>query len=165
MRVLGIDPGLNRTGYAVLERADTAIRIVEAGIISPSKSRHPADLANRLKVLYDELTELIEQTNPQALAVEQLFSHYKHPRTAILMGHARGIILLSAAQHDMTVHHYMPTQVKSRITGSGRASKEQMQYAILKQLHLPQLPEPHDVADALAIALCHLESGLMIASA
>jgi crossover junction endodeoxyribonuclease RuvC len=89
------------------------------------------------------------------MVVEQLFAHYEHPRTAILMGHARGVILLAAAKNDVPVVSYAASRVKKTITGHGRATKEQMQHAITRELKLPKLPEPHDVADALAIALCH----------
>src|SRR5207237_2576500 len=96
-----------------------------------------------------------EQFQPSVLAVEQLYAHYQHPRTAILMGHARGTILLAAAQRGLEVVSYNATRIKKTITGSGRASKEQMQRTIQRELGLAQVPEPADVADALAAALCH----------
>jgi crossover junction endodeoxyribonuclease RuvC len=99
--------------------------------------------------------EVIEQLRPKRVAMEQLFAHYAHPRTAILMGHARGTILLAAAQHDLPVCSYAPARIKKTITGHGRATKEQMQYAMATELGLPRMPEPHDVADALAAALCY----------
>ena len=89
------------------------------------------------------------------VAVEQLYAHYNHPRTAILMAHARGVIFLAAAKHSLPVVSYNATSIKKTITGHGRASKEQMQQAIMSELSLPKLPEPHDVSDALAAALCH----------
>jgi crossover junction endodeoxyribonuclease RuvC len=97
----------------------------------------------------------MEQFHPCAVAVEQLFAHYDHPRTAILMAHARGVILLAAAQRDLAMVSYAATRIKKTITGSGRASKEQVQYTIQRELGLASLPEPPDVADALAAALCH----------
>ena len=101
------------------------------------------------------LIEMLQQFRPEALALEELYSHYKRPRTAILMGHARGVICLAAAEAGIPVVHYAATQVKNILTGSGRASKSQMQSAIQRELALPEVPEPPDVADALAIALCH----------
>jgi len=92
------------------------------------------------------------------LALEQVHSRVKHPRTAILMAHARGVIMLSAAQHDVPVVGYAPTRIKKTLTGHGRAPKEQMQYAIQSALGLERLPEPHDVADACAVALCHFQT-------
>jgi crossover junction endodeoxyribonuclease RuvC len=89
------------------------------------------------------------------MAVEQLYAHYEHPRTAILMAHARGAFLLAGAQRSIPVLSYAATKVKKLVTGSGRASKEQMQHAVARELNLAGPPEPHDVADALAVALCH----------
>ncbi len=153
-RVLGIDPGLNTTGYAVLEARGERPFLCEAGIIQPSPGRKPTEMAQRLKSLYTSLVEVLELYHPKLMVVEQLYAHYQHPRTAILMAHARGVILLAAGVKDIPVMSLTVTEIKSRITGSGRASKEQMQHAMLRELNLPTLPEPHDVADALAIALC-----------
>ena len=100
------------------------------------------------------MIEVIDQFRPTYLAIEQLYAHYDHPRTAILMGHARGVILLAAAQKGLTVHGFASTQVKKTITGSGRASKEQMQLTMLREFRLATMPEPANVADAMAIALC-----------
>jgi crossover junction endodeoxyribonuclease RuvC len=155
MRILGIDPGLNTTGYAILEISQEKPKIAEAGIIRTSQNRETPDMAIRLKTLYDGLVEIVNQYQPQVLVVEQLYAHYEHPRTAILMAHARGVIFLAGTQQDIPVVSYNATQIKKTITGNGRASKEQMQYTILRELNLKELPEPHDVADALGIALCH----------
>src|SRR5207249_12032118 len=101
------------------------------------------------------LVEVIEQFRPEAVAVEQLYAHYNHPRTAILMGHARGVVFLAAAQRGLPVASYNATRIKKTITGSGRASKDQVQRTIQRELGLAKVPEPPDVADALAVALCH----------
>jgi crossover junction endodeoxyribonuclease RuvC len=154
-RVLGIDPGLQVTGYAVLEPSDKGPRVCEAGVVRSAEGRDPADMARRLKTLYDGVCEVIDQWRPAAIAVEQLYAHYDHPRTAILMAHARGAYLLAGAQRGIPVISYAAARVKKLITGSGRAGKEQMQHAIARELGLAKLPEPHDVADALAVALCH----------
>ena len=119
------------------------------------EGRAAADMAERLLALYNGIEEVLEQYHPQVMAVEQLYAHYEHPRTAILMGHARGAILLAAAQHGVKVVSYNATRIKKTITGHGRASKEQMQVTMQRELNLPRLPEPADVADALAAALCH----------
>jgi crossover junction endodeoxyribonuclease RuvC len=155
MRILGIDPGLKTTGYAVVDKAGSSPRIVEAGIIQPADGSEKADMAKRLQLLYASLLEVIDQLRPGTLVVEQLYSHYQHPRTAILMAHARGVIFLAGAQRNLPVISYSATQIKKTITGNGRASKEQMQHAMLREFGLPKLPEPHDVSDALAVALCH----------
>lgn len=159
MRILGLDPGLQTTGYAVLEATDAGPKICDAGVIRSTEARDPADMAQRLGTLYDGLCEVLDEWKPNVMAVEQLYAHYDHPRTAILMAHARGVYFLAGIQRGIPVLSYAATQVKKLITGSGRASKEQMQYAITRELGLTKPPEPHDVADALAIALCHYFAG------
>jgi crossover junction endodeoxyribonuclease RuvC len=151
-RILGIDPGLNVTGYGVLEVVDDKLRLCEAGVIR-GRSRH--SLTARLAEIHAGVAEVIAAFKPQVMALEELYSHYARPRTAILMGHARGVICLAAAQAEIPVVHYSATQVKKILTGSGRAPKLQVQRAIQHELHLAQPPDPPDVADALAIALCH----------
>jgi crossover junction endodeoxyribonuclease RuvC len=154
-RILGVDPGLQVTGYAVLEVRSDGPHVCEAGIIRTTEGRAATDMAGRLQVLYDGIVDVLDQFRPREVAVEQLFAHYDHPRTAILMAHARGVIFLAAAQRHLPVISYNATQVKKTITGNGRASKDQMQRAIQRELALDRLPEPADVADALAAALCH----------
>lgn len=155
VRVLGIDPGLQVTGYAVIETRSGSPRVLEAGVIRSAEGRTSSDMAHRLRNLYDGIVEILDQFRPTAVAVEQLFAHYEHPRTAILMGHARGVLLLAAAQRGLTVQSYNATRIKKTITGHGRASKEQVQRTMQRELGLATLPEPPDVADALAAALCH----------
>jgi|SRR5579883_2536285 len=154
-RILGIDPGLQVTGYAVIETAGPKPRPLEAGVIRSAEGRDTSDMARRLKVLYDGIVEVMDQWSPTAVAVEQLYAHYEHPRTAILMAHARGVFFLAGGQRGVPVLSYPSTRIKKTVTGAGRASKEQMQYAVMRELGLAKLPEPHDVADALAVALCH----------
>jgi crossover junction endodeoxyribonuclease RuvC len=154
-RILGIDPGLQITGYAVVELAPAGPKVCEAGVIRTSESKPPPDLAVRLCSLYDGLVEVLDEFQPAAVAVEQLYAHYLHPRTAILMGHARGVIFLAAGQRKLPVVSYNATTIKKTITGNGRASKEQVQRTIQRELNLAAVPEPPDVADALAAALCH----------
>src|SRR5438128_929272 len=108
-RILGIDPGLQVTGYAVLEVTAGKPLVREAGVIRSKESGQSIDIAQRIRVLYDSLVEVIEQSRPTSVAVEQLYAHYKHPRTAILMAHARGVIFLAAAQRDLPVVSYNAT--------------------------------------------------------
>lgn len=150
-RFLGIDPGLNTSGYGVIETCRSGIRLVEAGVI---RTKPKASLEHRLGELHESLSEIVSSLHPEMMALEQLFSHYQRPRTAILMGHARGVICLCAQTAGIRVESYAPTRVKKLLTGSGRAPKSQMQLAVKLQLNLSTLPEPADVADALAIALC-----------
>jgi len=153
-RILGIDPGLAITGYGVLEFAQPRPIVCEAGIIRTADD-DATEMADKVLSVYNGLVEVIAQFKPEAMAVEQLYAHYDHPRTAILMGHARGVIFLAAAQQQIPVVSYASTHVKKIITGNGRASKEQVQRTIQSELGLANLPEPPDVADALAVALCH----------
>jgi crossover junction endodeoxyribonuclease RuvC len=152
-RILGIDPGLQITGYAVLEVAPHSPKICEAGIIR-SRERS-GDLARRVLFLYNGIVEVIDQFRPGVVVVEQLYAHYQHPRTAILMAHARGVVFLAAAQRDLPLVSYNATRIKRTVTGSGRASKDQVQRTIQRELGLAKVPEPPDVADALAVSLCH----------
>jgi crossover junction endodeoxyribonuclease RuvC len=155
-RVLGLDPGLQVTGYAVLEPGPTAPHVCEAGVIRSAEGQpRTTEMPQRLLSLYDGLVEVLDQFHPTAVAVEQLFAHYDHPRTAILMGHARGVLLLAAGQRGLPVFSYMASRIKKTITGHGRASKEQVQRTVQRELGLAKLPDPPDVADALAAALCH----------
>ena len=152
-RILGIDPGLQITGYGVIESASGRPRVCEAGVIRTTGAA--AKLVDRIQTIHGGLLEIIDQFRPEAMAVEQLYAHYNHPRTAILMAHARGVALLAAGQRGLDVVSYNATRIKKTITGSGRASKEQVQRTIQRELGLAQMPDPPDVADALAVALCH----------
>lgn len=154
-RVLGIDPGLNITGYGVIERVGGKLKIVEAGVIRGGDRR---SLAKRLHEIHSGVTDVIAQFHPDTVAIEELYSHYERPRTSILMGHARGVICLAAAQAGIPVTAYASTKVKKLLTGNGRAPKPQMQNAICREFGLTTAPEPPDVADALAIAISHLFS-------
>lgn len=152
MRVLGIDPGIRITGYGCVETFGQALepRLVEGGVLRFAAT---GSLEDRLCTMHADLAGLIAQLQPQVVAVEKLYAHYRHPRTAIIMGHARGVILLAARQAGLEVEHLPSTEVKKSITGNGHASKEQMQQAIASQCRLSAPPSPPDVADALAIAL------------
>jgi crossover junction endodeoxyribonuclease RuvC len=114
-------------------------------------------MAGRLLMLHEGVLEILDLFPPSALALEQVHSHIKHPRTSILMAHARGVIVLAAAERGVPVVGYAATRIKKTLTGSGKAGKEQMQHAIQLELGLDKLPEPHDVADACAVALCHYQ--------
>jgi len=151
-RILGIDPGLNITGYGVVETTDTGLKLIEAGVVRGSSGE---SLTKRVHEIHTGVCDIISSLKPNCVAIEELYSHYDRPRTSILMGHARGVICLAAAQANIPVVHYAATQVKKILTGNGRAPKSQMQLAIQREFSLNQPPEPPDVADALAIALCH----------
>lgn len=154
-RYLGIDPGLNRTGYTLLSRAGGGPVLEEGGVIT---SRRSLSLAERVSEIGQGIVEVLEEFSPQSVAIEKVFSHGQFPKTAIMMAHARGAILFAAAQRQIPVVHYTPTQIKRLLTGCGRASKEQIQLAVQRELDLPEILEPNDVADACAVALCHYHS-------
>ena len=158
MRVLGVDPGLETTGYALVDTAGGQMRIVEAGVV---RSTAREVLPRRLAALHDGIAEVLEQHHPDALVLEELYAHYGHPTTAILMGHARGVICLAAEHAKVPVIGYLPTRIKKAITGHGHATKLQMQRMVQRLLSLRAVPEPPDVADALALALAHIHIAAM----
>jgi crossover junction endodeoxyribonuclease RuvC len=162
MRILGIDPGLRITGYGVIEWKPVRPVLIDGGVI---RLEPKTSLADRLVELDGELEKLFEEHHPNICAVEQLYAHYSHPRTAILMGHARGVILLAARRKGIRVEHFPANRIKQSVTGNGHASKLQVQRAIQSQWRLPEPPEPPDVADALAVALCcgmHLQGEMTL---
>lgn len=152
---LGIDPGLNRTGYAILARTPRGPALREAGVI---RSTPKTSLAERVLEIGQGLREVCQQYKPEVMAIEQVFSTGEFPKSALLMAHARGAILFTAADCGVHVVHYTPRQIKKLLTGSGKADKSQVQRAIANELHLDRLLEPHDVSDAAAVALCHYYS-------
>lgn len=154
-RVLGIDPGLRITGYGVLEvdAPGSVPKLIEAGVLRLVAGD---PLEQRLAQLQRDLDQLFDDLQPTCLAVENLYAHYRHPRTAILMAHARGVILLCGQRRGVAIAHLPSTEVKKAVTGYGHASKEQIQQAVADQLRLDAPPSPPDVADAIAIALTHI---------
>ncbi|HEC03022.1 MAG TPA: crossover junction endodeoxyribonuclease RuvC [Phycisphaerales bacterium] len=151
MRILGIDPGLQVCGYACLEAERGQEKLIEAGVM---RTECEDALERRLNRIAEDTRSLLRDLRPEVVAVEQLYSHYAHPRTAILMGHARGVILQECAAATIEVRSFSATRIKKSITGNGRASKEQVQRTIQTILCMAELPEPNDVADAIAAAMC-----------
>ena len=156
MRVLGIDPGLNISGYGIIESlGDDDLNIIEAGII---RTNAKAEMDNRLVEIGREFDSVLKQFQPDVMAIEELYSHFNHPKTSIIMAHARGLMIFKAAEAGIGVVSYASTRIKKCLTGHGRATKEQMQKAVQTNMGLKSLPEPSDVADALAVAWCHLQA-------
>jgi crossover junction endodeoxyribonuclease RuvC len=151
MKILGIDPGLQICGYAVIEADRNRTKLLEAGVCRTSAK---TSMEKRLVQIADDINSLLEKFSPACMAVEDLYSHYAHPKTAILMGHARGVILASACKRGTDVKSYAATRIKKSLTGNGHASKLQVQRSITSLLGLAKMPEPADVADAIAVALC-----------
>ncbi len=153
MRILGIDPGLSITGYGLIEDTGTKIKLIEAGVIRTSSDK---SISDRLFKIYDGLSEIIEEFRPEILVLEKVYSHYRHPVTSILMGHARGVVCLLCGKYNLQLINYASTRLKKSIVGEGRASKRQVASMVKTLLRLKKLPEPEDITDALALAISHL---------
>jgi crossover junction endodeoxyribonuclease RuvC len=157
MRVLGVDPGLRTTGYGIIEADGAAFRLIEGGVLRP-KTTLP--LEGRLAQLHEAMLEVVRATRPDHMVVEELWSAPKHPPTAVLMGHARGVIVLAAGQCDVTLAELSHVTVKRALTGNGAARKDQVRAMVCVHLGLSVSPEPDDVSDALALALVWAMRGL-----
>lgn len=154
--VLGVDPGTAVTGYGVVRRgADGALSLLECGVI---RTDARAELADRLRDIHLGVLEVIERTQPGAMAVEGVF-YAKNVRTSVVLGHARGAILLAASLRGLRVAEYPPAEIKSAVVGAGRATKDQVGLMVQRLLKLRAVPKPHDAADGIAIALCHCFRG------
>jgi crossover junction endodeoxyribonuclease RuvC len=153
MKILGIDPGTVVMGYGIVESVNDEPSLIDFGAITvPEKS----DITERLNFLYNNLTEIIRTHHPQVVAVEQPFIA-KNVRSAMAIGRAQAIALLAAARSGIPAYEYTPTQVKQQVANYGASSKEQIQEMVRLQLGLDEVPQPNDAADALAVALCHLQ--------
>lgn len=152
-RILGVDPGLITTGYGIIDVVNGEPALLEGGII---RTPTTLPLEKRLSTIFYGIQELVLEFLPECLALEEIHTQIERPRVAVMMGHARGVICLAAAVNQIPVSSYAPTQIKSALTGNGRASKEQIRRMIELRLKLKTTPEPLDVSDALAVALCHL---------
>lgn len=153
MRVLGVDPGLGITGYGVIDAKNGGIKLLEAGVI---RTNAKDTIENRLSKIYNGLKGLIEELKPEACVLEELYSHYKHPRTVISMAHARGTVALLCAECKLKLIGYSPKRIRKAVLGNGNASKEQIQQMIQNIFKLKSAPQPLDVTDALALAIGHV---------
>jgi len=153
VRVLGVDPALRTTGYGAIERRNGRVHLVEAGVVVP---RVGGTLEERLRELHDGICEVIAQTAPSLVVIEELYTSYRNPRAALLMGHARGVLCLASAQAGVAVHTLGHARVKRALVGSGSARKDQVNAMVTRLLGLRQAPKPNDVSDALALALAFL---------
>jgi crossover junction endodeoxyribonuclease RuvC len=157
MLILGIDPGIGRTGWGIIEVHGSQFTVHHFGCIETLANDA---LPNRLFALYDEILNIIDEHQPEEFAIEDLFFN-TNAKTALIVGQARGVVLLAAAQKNLPVAVYTPLQVKMALTGYGRAEKNQIGVMVKTVLHLPSIPTPDDTADALAIALTHAFSRKM----
>jgi crossover junction endodeoxyribonuclease RuvC len=154
VRILGIDPGYGITGFGVIEADRGKQSLITCGAITTPAG---VDFSARLEIIYNDMTELIRATKPDAVAIEELFFG-QNVTTGIGVAQSRGVILLAIRQAGLEVTSYKPMQVKQALVGYGNASKHQMQEMTKRLLHLPAMPKPDDAADAIAIALCHARS-------
>lgn len=154
MRVLGIDPGLATVGYGLVDKNGNIFKAVDYGHISTTAD---TKLPQRLMIIFQSIQQLIMRFSPDVLAMEKLFFS-KNSATAMKVGEARGAIIMAAAEKELPVSEYTPLQVKQAVAGYGRAGKKQVQEMICLLLKLAEQPKPDDAADALAVALCHLQS-------
>ena len=154
MRILGIDPGFAIVGYGVIDYENSKYKTVDYGKITTPAGM---DMPLRLKEVYDGVLRLIELFKPDILAIEELFFN-TNVKTAIAVGHARGVIVLAAANSGIKINEYTPLQIKQAVVGYGRADKNQVQQMVKMFLGLKEVPKPDDTADALAVAICHANS-------
>ena len=155
MIVLGIDPGTAATGYGVVSGEPFgSLSLIECGVIRTT-SRDP--LPVRLRELYEDMSALIARHKPQAVSVEDVF-YAKNVRTTVVLGHARGVLLLAAAQAGVEIYEYPPAEIKKAVVGRGAATKEQVQFMVARLLRLRTPPQPNDAADGTAAALAHIMS-------
>ena len=160
MRVFGIDPGSGRTGYGCIDGNGPRHRLVAYGAISAVPG---ATLPDRLSAIHANLKKLLATHRPDCVALENLF-HAKNARSALILGHARGVAMLAAVDAGLPVIEYTPAEVKVAVVGYGRAEKGQIQQMVKLLLGLDEVPTPHDAADALAIAICHLHTATSLVS-
>ena len=154
MLVIGIDPGLTTTGFGAIRKAAVSVDVLAAGVIRTDKDL-PTPI--RLADLYRDVVALIEEVQPEVMAVERVFVN-RNRMTATRVGQASGVVMLAASLAGIGVHEYSPSAVKAIVTGDGSASKIQVQQMVSRRLGLQAVPKPADTADALAIALCHIQS-------
>lgn len=155
MKVLGVDPGLRITGYGLVSTDYEIPQLIEAGVIRSTVS---LTLEQRLMELYNGFEEVVKEFHPDVLSVEELYSHYNHPRTAVIMGHARGVFFLAASMVNIPVFSYSPTRIKKSLTGIGHATKEQIARMVRTNLNCSEFNATNDVTDAIAAALCHINA-------
>lgn len=154
MRILGVDPGLIRTGYGLVDAISSdKIKLIEAGVIN---TRSTDEISTRVKQIYNNISDIIKEHKPEVLVLEKLYSNAKFPVTSILMGHARGVVCLACGLNNVKLVSYAATRVKKAVTGNGRAGKHQVRDMVKSILKLNCAPDPLDISDALAIALSYV---------
>ena len=155
MRILGIDPGYAIMGYGVLEKTGSSLKLLTTGAVTTDKDM---DMSDRLKVLYSNLMEIIAEYQPEEVAIEELYFN-TNAKTVIFVGEARGVAILACANSGLPIYEYTPLQIKTSVTGNGRAEKKQVQSMVKLLLGMEDIIRPDDAADAVAAAICHAKSG------
>jgi crossover junction endodeoxyribonuclease RuvC len=155
VRVFGIDPGSDRTGYGCIDSDGTRHQLVKCGAVRTGSA---ATFPDQLSIIYRELTALLAEHRPECVAIENIF-HAVNARSALKLGHARGVAMLAAIEAGVTVAEYTPAEIKRAVVGYGRAEKPQVAQMVKVLLGLDAIPKPHDATDALAVAICHVHNG------
>ena len=161
MRVFGIDPGSDRTGYGCIDSDGRRHQLVRCGAVRASAG---GTFPDQLSIIYRELTAILAECRPECVAIENVF-HAVNARSALKLGHARGVAMLAATEAGVSVVEYTPAEIKRSVVGYGRAEKPQVAQMVKLLLGLDAIPKPHDATDALAVAICHLHNGAMAPSA
>ena len=151
MRILGIDPGLACTGFGIIDVGNSQLKVIDYGVIKTDQKKQ---LNIRLNTIFQDLKYIIDKFKPSVMSVEQIF-YGKNVKSALLLGHARGIPLLLSAEFKLTLYEFSARRIKQSLTGNGNASKEQVQFMVQKLLYMEELPSPMDASDALAAAICY----------
>ena len=151
MRILGIDPGLACTGFGIIDVGNSQLKVIDYGVIKTDQKKQ---LNIRLNTIFQDLKYIIDKFNPSVMSVEQIF-YGKNVKSALLLGHARGVPLLLSAEFKLTLYEFSARRIKQSLTGNGNASKEQVQFMVQKLLSIKELPSPMDASDALAAAICY----------
>ncbi|OUT40521.1 MAG: crossover junction endodeoxyribonuclease RuvC [bacterium TMED6] len=152
MNVLGIDPGLVNTGYGIISSINNNFELIDYGVI---KTNSKDKLSNRLKIIFNEVSQLINKYNPKVLSIEEIF-YSKNVKSSLLLGHARGVAMAAASVNEMLVYEFAARKVKQSLTGNGNAHKDQVRFMVKNLLKMNEAPKSEDASDALGIALCYM---------
>ena len=158
MRILGVDPGISITGFSIINSTKSRTALLAYGTIRPKQKD---SLSKRLNYLFEEVNKILDQFSPDVLAIEDAF-YSNNVKSAMILGQARGSIILAASQNDIPIYEFAPRKVKMSLCGNGAASKEQVSYMVTKILKLEEAPKPLDVSDAMAVGLCYINQSRIL---
>ena len=152
MKVLGIDPGLGNTGYGIVSAVNNNFELIDFGVI---KTNSKDKLAHRLQIIFNEISQLINEHKPTIFSIEEIF-YSKNVKSSLLLGHARGVAIAAASVNNILVYEYAARKIKQSLTGNGNAHKDQVQFMVKNLLKMNEAPKSNDASDALGVALCYL---------